>query len=1157
MNQIFKKMVVTVLFGISIFLQMPLQGSEGTAFTEILPKMEKDKGIILAFAARHAGDDQIDLKITLYENVEFTGGKQALLYLDLDNNPSTGRQLPEALQGTDVLAVISEKGLSFVYFNNTYKNQIKGIFKTESTDLHIQLKYSLPVEKGVIPLKIPLLKFEKYNEKNPSWYTLSSSLPARKSKKEDAYNPELHEPIATREPLYGRTYVYSRSQVQYTMHLHYLHSYIDRPLYHDMSTFYPEEQQFTLASYKKVLRAAQEYGIDGMAFLTGSGTHSAGFLRTVDYFDQIEMKGMHIIPEFAPGLKGDTLKRYEAALEKTIASKYALRFGTKAVVSSYLADQEPPEEWQRVLSEMKRIYGDTFVFLPQLRKLSMQMQNDFSAYGTNLPGHIISGYKKTIRSYLDVTDGLYFQAMLKEIKNGGFATFPRSYFETMIRIGAEVLAEPPYKEKIFALGIWQLHYNHYLRALSLNEDGTRTLRNGFEAAMEARPDIIVLIEWDEVNENTSHQPTICNSFSSQRIIKYYMHLIKGETPLSNKGDDKAIPNLIICYRRMIKGGETLEIELLNVPDTKAVNVYTAVLSFKDLNGKTVKRFPEAKFNTAEMKEIRHIYPGAEAILHHVLIPSLEITDSAQKKTIYEAGLHEITAHPSTAYDYKWIKQPLRDIIKPTKAFFSAVRADSISPVPDTAAGALITKASFACGEEIASAEIISDGTELYGFDKDNRFGFDDPDNILFRVSIGSLFRPFRGGYEKITGTFTVNGSSFELLPDKRDNQKPADTRTFKPSGKDSITAEIGTSLLGFVTKGFFIRVPKTSLNRAVLDIRLSFLTNTISLSYIAEKGIFAEVFDGGVVFVIERYTKLPLHPFHTGKKEINFSAAVYPEQINFPLHLRVITTTGKIYRSPPVMPLAVRSDKTMQIPVYCDVTGKTVRAAAPLHTVREIVYDFTTNYGAILYTKAGRGFYGMLGAGPPLAIGKLGAGQETGGNIFKSYSERNFYPKNNFHTAPKWKLHDKRHVIDFDGQGNLLSLPSELLPRGAFSLEFEIMPLENKACTLFIHHGHYTGFFQLQLDNDNKVCGNFINWDLGKESFTTDLAITKDEWSIVRVQYDLERITITVNGKDETFVPEIKKPFFYPMPCAFGGFGSGNEYFKGMLRALSVYHFLK
>ena len=68
-----------------------------------------------------------------------------------------------------------------------------------------------------------------------------------------------------------------------------------------------------------------------------------------------------------------------------------------------------------------------------------------------------------------------------------------------------------------------------------------------------------------------------------------MRRFRHQTPTPDPGDDLSWPNLIISQRRQISPGETLDVELLNVPDTAKGEPYSVTLELLDENGKVLFR----------------------------------------------------------------------------------------------------------------------------------------------------------------------------------------------------------------------------------------------------------------------------------------------------------------------------------------------------------------------------------------------------------------------------------------------------------------------------------------------------------------------------------------------------------------------------------------
>src|SRR5690606_14578540 len=140
----------------------------------------------------------------------------------------------------------------------------------------------------------------------------------------------------------------------------------------------------------------------------------------------------------------------------------------------------------------------------------------------------------------------------------------------------------------------------------------------------ARPDVIILPDWDEQNENTSFRPTVYGSRTSERILRYYMSRIKSKAPTPLPGDDESTPNLILSTRKNIGLGENMMVELLNVPDSNEANTYRVQLSLMDENGKLVREFDEVNFDANKLQEHRFYLPSETIPSVRALLPVLRI-----------------------------------------------------------------------------------------------------------------------------------------------------------------------------------------------------------------------------------------------------------------------------------------------------------------------------------------------------------------------------------------------------------------------------------------------------------------------------------------------------------------------------------------------------
>ena len=162
--------------------------------------------------------------------------------------------------------------------------------------------------------------------------------------------------------------------------------------------------------------------------------------------------------------------------------------------------------------------------------------------------------------------------------------------------------------------------------------------------------------------------------------------------------------------------------------------------------------------------------------------------------------------------------------------------------------------------------------------------------------------------------------------------------------------------------------------------------------------------------------------------------------------------------------------------------------------------------------------------------------------------------------TPKWiKESDNTWILRFDGEMDYIALPMESLPRGAFTLEMELRPASDKPMMLFRTQGVYQiNSFSLMTRNGTLCVGWYDEAEKVRvRTFQTGLALKVGEWNKISVRYNLNKLTISCNGQEESF-PLSKRQLIYSA-CCFGGhdvpYGipTGKVgYFQGDLRKLRI-----
>lgn len=932
--------------------------------------------------------------------------------------------------------------------------------------------------------------------------------------------------LPDRTPRAGRTLVFPRAQFKYSLGGNYMRQWLDRPLFQDRAMRIETPGiAMPLVSLENVMRtAAASYEVDGLAFFPETVNRAP----IIEASDKLAVPGFKLLPEFTTW---EDLKIKRDSLERALAGKSAVRLDGKLLITSYGADRWPPEKWKNALAGLRKGLNGDFLFLVQLNGAGgngwLYWIDEYNQKGS-LSAQDLEAIKATLRSYLDVCDGIMpCTSNMIKYRNNFDARF---YREIMIPIFRSVVDEPKYRKKLLGMSVGLGYFNPESGS-TCDERGTKTMREAFQAALEAQPDVIVMPEWDEENENTCFRPTVCNSLATQRVIRHFMRKTKRLAPAPNPGDDTKIPNLIFSYRRVYTLGERIEFEILNVPDGTYAGNYTVCLTLKDLAGKVIKEYPPMVFAADRLMEARPALASEDFAGHMALTPSLTVKNPDGVSRVYEDGLQYIRLRATWNFDTKWIKQPLRDLLPAEKCAIAFVD-QAYGPGEKTIA------ADFACGEKLASLEIEEDNDVVYALDKNNEYQRDDKDNFLLCVEYRAYKR------EKLKGVITVsNGSGQWLTVAKRDGKIDEKNR-----GRIEIASDID-----WYIRRLFLSVPQKDAAKAMLNFDLNCFKFSVPVARVIENGIWGHTQDIGQSLFVSRYYRQPDHPCHLDAPSGSFTARVLPRTGTSIYNLRAISKSGKIYRGRPLLATPEKAGTdTVPLTVYSETAGRPVVVKVEQCRIPDIVYDFTDKYGSVLHTDAGRAFWGALGGYVDAVTDR---GRPSSGNFWTTVS-------NVVASAPAWVKEDGKWCLLFDGKGAHVILPLETTPRrGSLTISFSVKPLADKPQTIYAHYGHYIGSLVLNI-NEGRLTAKYTSRDNGTFTLDSGLRIETGKWSDVVVKYDLANMVFSVNGVESKPMP-CPGPGLYIAFTALGGFsknGGPDEYagtpgwFAGYLRDLRIVH---
>ncbi len=922
------------------------------------------------------------------------------------------------------------------------------------------------------------------------------------------------------ESRFDRPLVFSSSQLKYGLYQNYLHRYMDRPLFMDTSLREPRSV-VTCPSFQRIMDHAMMYEMDGMGAIIATPGMVQRYEIAMECAEQSHPDGFMFFPIFGrdAGTEAYKPRTLEIARNSSITASFERRGEELVRFGTYGGDRTPPEEIAEMLETLRAEHGD-FIYLTGFH-LWREPHEDFLEDG-EVSAETDEAMKAHIRAHLDVSDGVdmtYGGAWRREDRTYD-VEFYRQYVIPTLK---SVLSEPEYLDRFLVLGA-KIGYFHFMSGSTLDEDGTRTLRNSFEAAMEAEPDMIGLAEWDELNEHTTIEPTVYNSLSTQRIIRNYMRQIKGLEPAPNVGDDQAVPNLIVSYRRKLTLGEKVQIEMLNVPDGSE-GEYTVSASLLDEAGETVCEAAPVSFDAAELLEHRWTIPSETLAGEMILRPDLAITMPDGRELAFRDGLHHIVLRPTDNWDYKWVKQPLRDLIAAPDAQFAME--------PDDGPGrSHRVTADFACDEPLASLEVLENDNEVYAVDVTDAYP-DRDEHMLLRIDMRTI------GRHDLKGTLRVTGADVTY-------HHETDGRYLFHEG-DHLRLDTNLSAWRRV---YFASMPREQAPEATLHLDSPDLQGEIPLSKLADEGIYCEHFEPDMTVTIDDFDRPADLPPHIDAPEASLAFNITPRRKHSVFHLRAITKSGKTWRSAPIMIAGADDGALVPLSVFSDTADETVEVAVPESTIPDLDYRLDPENGALVYADWGLPFSGQMG-GIANAVTYTGGGESgSTGDVFRQGAA---WPADAPSSAPTWVEEDGEDVLRFDGLGNYIVLPREVTPRrNSWTLQMQIKPTSEKKQIVWRHHAHYIGSVTVYLE-DGEIWSTYTDDQVHSTTQRPGLTLPMDEWSNVTISYDLDTMVFEVNG--ERSEPQAAPgPGMYIGTSVFGGHGSGTEYFEGSLRALRMVH---
>ena len=962
----------------------------------------------------------------------------------------------------------------------------------------------------------------------------------------DAMTPEIgivraeqySERAGTRERVLPGTLIFAERQA-YSPFQNTLHRYPDRPLFLDVSLRGSKDGMTqNQRGFIHDLKILGDCGLDGFGAIAYYGIN-ADNRRILERFAPFDGYSQMIV--LSPGSDLANYTSTKTMILDAARSRYTTRINGKIVMWTYGGGRTAPKL-------VKRMREDKDI-PPFLLIGEMPFYDLFKAYGyddhgrydpscTDISQEKISAFREKVAEYLSSVDGVRIWCTNRQWSHLG--EYPAKelptpvYRKYLLPIYKDVLSRKEFKDKLVCAYVRQGYINHFSGTTD-GEWGTATLRCKLDEIALLNPDILMCFEWNELNENTHFQPTVAHAKTYSRILNHYRSVFDRTPPKPMKGDDPAIPNLVVSVRQALRLGEPYHLELLYLPDGSAATSVTARVTLRNEKGEAVAVLPEETIGTDRLKAVDYRIPSEKFAGNVCITP--ELTTVYNGRTEKWSGFDSTRLRSTTCRDYLYTHQPLRELAKPVRVSFDAMaKGDGVYGV----------QAEFSAAEGLASLEVLDDVEEKIAYDPDNVF---DRDRFaVFRVTMTVLQgrRHFgSGAAARLKGVAKVSGA-----PNAVFENAGYCWECFSVGKRESTGYSVSYLASSDDYGTFFVKVPYAELKGSHLEMDLSRLGKiSVPLDEPYALGRKCWPLQKTVSMDVERLDNLADVPRVSGRMELAIDATLRSSRKVPLFQLRAITVSGKIWRSAPIAFGNGKSD-LQDISVWSESLYAATTASVASVTIPDLNYRFEPANGSVLRSGWENRFDGFLGGGSPY-----------GGPMWRAEA-RGMLPKDfNGRAAPHWTKDEGRDVLDFSA-GSYLWLPHEAVPRSAqYSLEFEIKPRDVSDQVLIRSYsvdGRECHLRVLLVGGSIHVSYFGANLYTVKD-FDTKAKISSGEWNRVKIVKTFDRIVCDVNDVQTSFPCDRRGKVFQQV--TFGGnvvpgekIPVGTGPFRGLLRKLRVRH---
>lgn len=869
---------------------------------------------------------------------------------------------------------------------------------------------------------------------------------------------------------FATTLLLPRIQEKYDLMMNYLGAYAlgsgtftDRPLFFDRTL---AEEPLPLydklnspASFCRQLQTALMF-TDGLGLF--GHARSERFRRPVEAATAAGFRQVLLLEEGPDSLRQEALM--DQVLATALASPAMIRHDGKLVIGSYSGDRVSPEDFGVAAAALHRRYPGQLLIMVELRGLVYQINSAWRRGSGRLSQSQIVRFKARMRDYLAVADGIGFSGSnhLAAERPG----FPEHVFnaacyrDIVVPLFCAVLNEDAYAgRKLLWLSAHKTYCQVRSTSSNIDEEGSRSLRESLSIALAARPDYIVMPEWNEINENTHMEPVVSDGLAIARIVQ----AVRG---VPCRDERRSWPNLVLSFRQENDIAAPIPLELLGLPDPEA-GEYGVTLRLLDPSGAVVKAFAEVVFSHRRIDEAFWLLPAGPYAVWRYLRPELLIRQNGETRSLVEGLPHvRLTTPPNPLHRY--VRCALRDL----------PAAESVGVRVSCADGLVRARGRVVMDEPVNTVELLANDIPLAAVD--GRAEYAPRPGLLLLRWVRQV--PALAGYDQDTvRVAALHGRIEARVPHLYDLAGMA------------VPVQEGAVLSGPIGGGSSLR---EFLFYATPDARVEIVQRgekgVVEVNALQRHGSWRQAGSGGVSWTLSVVRGLPQVPYPLGVNDVEVALQAPLAELEQPVYtLRIITASGRVFRTAPALESALTATgELVPFPVWDLLTEKVVELSVPRERVRRVEYAFAPEQNHVLAERGpGRGFDALLG----------------GFSYWTHTSEAGW----NFPGAPEWQREGDGWRLHFR-RGDYLLVPAPVFSCSAFSLRLEFRRSDALPGKLL---DTIRGRLPVGFDEEGHLAGEMVT-RLGRHAWRSADPVPAGAWQTLEMVYDLQQLRVYVNGKE-------------------------------------------